>query len=86
MKKRPHEVLECVIIWRDSIQCQEQFRIAFYQALLQGSVSRAFKSLYPVTLGSTSNILHGKASVCSKIGTQRDVAVLIIAETKLRTA
>lgn len=29
---------------------------------------------------------HGIASVCSKIGTQRDVAVLVITETKLGAA
>lgn len=41
-------------------------------------------SLCPISLGSISNILQGKTSVCSKIGIKMDI-VLFITKTKLGT-
>lgn len=53
--------------------------------MLESEVTGIFKSLCPISLGSTSNILQGKTLVCSKIGIKMDTIVLFITKTKLGT-
>ena len=55
------------------------------EIILESEGTGIFKSLCPISLGSASNILQGKTSVCSMIGIKMDTIVLFITKTKLGT-